>query len=98
MSVDAGDASGRLVFEAEHVSKSFGDRSSFATTRSGSLRGDRVGSIGPNGSGKTTLLRLLVGELAPDSGTIRQRRAAPGRLLRSAASSSSIPIDPSPTR
>ena len=35
-------------------------------------RGDRVGLIGPNGSGKTTLLRLLLGELAPDSGTIRQ--------------------------
>ena len=34
-------------------------------------RGDRVGLIGPNGSGKTTLLRLLLGELAPDSGTIR---------------------------
>ena len=34
-------------------------------------RGDRVGLIGPNGSGKPTLLRLLLGELAPDSGTIR---------------------------
>jgi len=35
------------------------------------MRGDRVGLIGPNGAGKTTLLRLLLGELAPDSGTIR---------------------------
>jgi ATP-binding cassette subfamily F protein uup len=35
------------------------------------LRGDRVGIIGPNGSGKTTLLRLLLGELAPDAGTVR---------------------------
>ena len=35
------------------------------------MRGDRVGLIGPNGSGKTTLLRLLLGELAPDAGTIR---------------------------
>jgi ATP-binding cassette subfamily F protein uup len=34
------------------------------------LRGDRVGLIGPNGAGKTTLLRLLVGEVAPDSGEI----------------------------
>ena len=34
-------------------------------------RGDRVGLIGPNGSGKTTLLRLLLGELAPDRGTVR---------------------------
>jgi ABC transport system ATP-binding/permease protein len=36
------------------------------------MRGDRVGVIGPNGSGKTTLLRLLLGELAPDEGTVRQ--------------------------
>jgi ATP-binding cassette subfamily F protein uup len=35
------------------------------------MRGDRIGLIGPNGSGKTTLLRLLLGELAPDAGTIR---------------------------
>ena len=35
------------------------------------MRGDRVGVIGPNGSGKTTLIRLLLGELAPDVGTIR---------------------------
>ena len=34
-------------------------------------RGDRVGLIGPNGSGKTTLLRLLLGQLAPDTGTIK---------------------------
>jgi ATP-binding cassette subfamily F protein uup len=36
------------------------------------MRGDRVGLIGPNGAGKTTLLKLLLGELAPDSGTVRQ--------------------------
>jgi ATP-binding cassette subfamily F protein uup len=35
------------------------------------MRGDRVGLIGPNGSGKTTLLRLLLGELPPQSGTLR---------------------------
>jgi ATP-binding cassette subfamily F protein uup len=53
------------------VSLARGSRSivkDFSTTIT---RGDRVGLIGPNGSGKTTLLRLLIGELAPDSGTIR---------------------------
>ncbi len=35
------------------------------------MRGDKVGIIGPNGAGKTTLLRLLLGELAPDSGRVR---------------------------
>jgi ABC transport system ATP-binding/permease protein len=72
MSVDAGDASGRLVFEAEHVSKSFGERVVIRDYSQRVLRGDRIGLVGPNGSGKTTLLRLLVGDLAPDSGTIRQ--------------------------
>ena len=36
------------------------------------MRGDRVGLVGPNGSGKTTLLRLLLGELTPDAGGVRQ--------------------------
>jgi ATP-binding cassette subfamily F protein uup len=34
-------------------------------------RGQRLGLIGPNGSGKSTLLRTLIGEQAPDSGTVR---------------------------
>jgi len=72
MSVDTGDASGRLVFEAEHVNKAFGDRIVIRDYSQRILRGDRIGLIGPNGSGKTTLLRLLVGDLTPDSGTVRQ--------------------------
>jgi ATP-binding cassette subfamily F protein uup len=72
MSVDAADASGRLVFEAKHVNKSFGGVSIIRDYSQRILRGDRVGLIGPNGSGKTTLLKLLVGELTPDSGTIRR--------------------------
>ena len=70
MSVD-GDASGRLVFEADRVAKSFDDRIVIRDYSQRILRGDRIGLIGPNGSGKTTLLRLLVGDLAPDAGTIR---------------------------
>ncbi|HET9683689.1 MAG TPA: ATP-binding cassette domain-containing protein, partial [Gemmatimonadaceae bacterium] len=65
------ERSGKLVVEARDVSFSRGDRvivRDFSTTI---MRGDRVGLIGPNGSGKTTLLRLLLGELPPDTGTIR---------------------------
>src|SRR3954469_1250929 len=65
------ERSGKLVVEARDVSFSYGDRPivrNFSTTI---MRGDRVGFIGPNGSGKTTLLRLLLGELRPDSGSIR---------------------------
>jgi ATP-binding cassette subfamily F protein uup len=69
-------ASGKKVIEAEHVGFAYVDPSGnrkpivrdFSTTI---LRGDRIGLIGPNGSGKTTLLRLLLGQLAPDSGQVR---------------------------
>jgi ATP-binding cassette subfamily F protein uup len=72
MSIDVSQASGKLVFEAEEVSKAMGGTPVIRDYSQRILRGDRVGLIGPNGSGKTTLLRLLVGELEPDSGTVRQ--------------------------
>ena len=53
------------------MSFSRGDRPIVRDLTTTIMRGDRVGLIGPNGSGKTTLLRLLLGELAPDAGTIR---------------------------
>jgi ATP-binding cassette subfamily F protein uup len=72
MAIDASQASGKMVFEAEEVSKAMGGTPVIRDYSQRILRGDRVGLIGPNGSGKTTLLRLLVGELEPDSGTVRQ--------------------------
>jgi ABC transport system ATP-binding/permease protein len=72
MSLNASEASGRLVFEAEHVSKGYGGVPVIRDYSQRILRGDRVGLIGPNGSGKTTLLRLLVGEIEPDAGEIRR--------------------------
>jgi len=65
------ERSGRLVAEAKGVSFARGARPIIASFSTTITRGDRVGLIGPNGSGKTTLLRLLLGELAPDSGTVR---------------------------
>jgi ATP-binding cassette subfamily F protein uup len=65
------DPSGRLVFEAREIGKSFDGGPVVASFSTRIMRGDRVGLIGPNGAGKTTLLRLLLGELAPDSGEIR---------------------------
>jgi len=69
--LDAGDRSGRLVVELDRVSVSFGARAIVRDLSLRILRGDRVGLIGPNGAGKTTLLRLLLGEIAPDAGTVR---------------------------
>jgi len=70
------EAGGRRVIEAKDVSKSYTrpDGSVLPVVRNFStriLRGDRVGLIGPNGAGKTTLLKILTGEMAPDSGSVR---------------------------
>ncbi len=65
------ERSGRLVIEARGVTFSRGERVIVREADVRIMRGDRVGIIGPNGSGKTTLLRLLLGELAPDAGTVR---------------------------
>jgi ATP-binding cassette subfamily F protein uup len=65
------DRSGRLVIEARGVTFSRADRTIIRDATTTIMRGDRVGIIGPNGSGKTTLIRLLLGDLVPDSGTVR---------------------------
>jgi ATP-binding cassette subfamily F protein uup len=77
LEVASGGASGKIVAELEKVSKSFplaggGERTVIRDFTSTILRGDKIGLIGPNGAGKTTLLKIILGELAPDSGTIRQ--------------------------
>ncbi len=66
------ERTGRLVVEANGVSFSRGERPIVRNLTTTISRGDRVGLIGPNGSGKTTLLRLLLGELPPDTGSMRQ--------------------------
>jgi ATP-binding cassette subfamily F protein uup len=71
LEIQEADRSGKLVVEARDASVGFGGRPIVAGLTTRIMRGDRVGLIGPNGSGKTTLLRLLLGQLAPDSGTIR---------------------------
>jgi ATP-binding cassette subfamily F protein uup len=68
---DIAERSGQLVFEAEGVAKSFGERPIVSGFSCRVMRGDRIGLIGPNGSGKTTLLKLLLGELKPDAGDVR---------------------------
>lgn len=63
--------SGQLVVEAKGLSFGYDQQpivDNFSTTI---MRGDKIGVIGPNGVGKTTLIKLLLGQLAPDSGNIR---------------------------
>ena len=71
LALDAGDKSGKLVAELEHVTKRFGDKTIVRDFSCRLQRGDKIGLIGPNGAGKTTLLRLILGELAADEGVVR---------------------------
>ena len=71
LAIGEGRRSGKLVCELQKVSKSFGGRAIVRDLDLILSRGDRLGLVGPNGAGKTTLLRLILGTLAPDSGTVR---------------------------
>ncbi|MEI6612473.1 ATP-binding cassette domain-containing protein [Polynucleobacter sp.] len=68
LAVSAGDRSGKIVADLQNVSKSY-DRPIVTDFTATILRGDKVGLLGPNGAGKTTLLKLILGTIAPDSGT-----------------------------
>ena len=72
LELDTGSRSGKIVAELEGVAKSYGARAIVRDFTATILRGDKVGLIGPNGAGKTTLLKLILGEIAPDAGTVRQ--------------------------
>ena len=72
MDLASGATSGKIVAELSNVSKAFSDRQIVRNFSATILRGDKVGLLGPNGAGKTTLLKLILGELAPDEGRVRQ--------------------------
>lgn len=78
MDVASGAASGKLVAELTHISKSFGERVIVRDFSATILRGDKVGLLGPNGAGKTTLLKLILGELAPDPAPANAPAPEPG--------------------
>jgi ATP-binding cassette subfamily F protein uup len=70
ISVNDTELSGKLVAEADRISKSFGETPIVREFSIRIQRGDRIGLVGPNGAGKTTLLKMLTGELAPDEGQV----------------------------
>ena len=71
MQITEAERSGRLVARFTDVSYSYDGVPLINGFSAEVSRGDRIGIVGPNGSGKTTLLRLILGELAPDSGEVR---------------------------
>src|SRR3954468_17013116 len=72
LQVEQADASGKLVFEARGVSKSYDGKVVVRDFSTRIIRGDRIGLIGPNGAGKTTMLRMLLGEVTADAGDVRR--------------------------
>ncbi|MFA6600486.1 MAG: ATP-binding cassette domain-containing protein [Candidatus Omnitrophota bacterium] len=71
MSAQDAERSGQLVIKAENLTHAYGAKPLLCNFSTEIMRGDKIGVIGRNGSGKTTLLRILLGELAPQRGTVR---------------------------
>lgn len=70
MEAQESERSGQIVTKADNLQLSFGDRCMIRNFSTRIMRGDKIGIIGPNGCGKTTLLRVLLGQLAPESGSV----------------------------
>ncbi len=70
LELESTTTSGKKVIEAVGISKTYGDKTLIKNFDIRILRGDRVAFVGPNGVGKTTLLKMLVGEIAPDTGHV----------------------------
>ena len=71
IAVEEAERSGKLVTEVEQLRYAYGEQVIVDGLSTTIMRGDKVGVLGPNGVGKTTLLRLMLGQLAPDSGSVR---------------------------
>jgi ATP-binding cassette subfamily F protein uup len=71
MAVAVAQPSGKRVLEAKAITKAFVGRTLIEGFSTRILRGDRVAIVGPNGAGKTTLVKILLGEIAPDAGTVQ---------------------------
>lgn len=71
LKASSSDISSKSIIEVHNISKSYDGRCLIKDFTTRIVRGDRIGIIGPNGSGKTTLLKILIGDLKPDTGTVK---------------------------
>ncbi|GAB5382310.1 MAG: ABC transporter ATP-binding protein [Aliiglaciecola sp.] len=72
VSVSTGNHSGKIVFETNALSYSIEGKQIVKNLDLNLFRGDKIALIGPNGCGKSTLIKLLIGKLAPDSGSVKR--------------------------
>ncbi|MFZ5748337.1 MAG: ABC-F family ATP-binding cassette domain-containing protein [Pseudomonadota bacterium] len=75
------DVQTKVVIDAHHVTKSFGDRVILRDFSFRVARGDRIGIVGANGAGKSTLLKLLTGEIQPDEGEVKLAKTLDGVII-----------------
>ena len=75
------DGRSKVVIDAEHVTKRFGERTIIRDFSLRITRGDRIGVVGANGAGKTTLLKLLTGEIEPDDGRVKRAKTLDGIVI-----------------
>ncbi len=71
LNVAEGRGAGKIIIEAKGIGKSYGDKTLVSDFSCRLTRGSRVGIVGPNGAGKTTLLNMLIGQSAPDTGSVK---------------------------
>lgn len=71
MQITEAERSGRIVIQAEGISYAYENQSLFQNFSTEISRSDRIGIVGANGCGKTTLLKILLGELTPQTGSVR---------------------------
>ena len=72
LDINSGQKTGKIVAALENVSLAFGDKQIVKDFTATILRGDKVGLLGPNGAGKSTLLKIILGEIKPDQGDVKQ--------------------------
>ncbi|KJZ13956.1 ABC transporter ATPase [Marinomonas sp. S3726] len=72
MKIESTDKSGKLVAEFTQVEHRFEDKVILKPMDLMVTRGDRIGLIGPNGCGKSTFLKILLGQITPNEGHVRQ--------------------------
>ena len=81
LTIGSDDARTKVVIDARHAGKAYGDRTIISDLSLRVTRGDRIGIVGRNGAGKTTLLKLLTGELPPDHGEVKLAKTLDGVVI-----------------